>query len=252
MTKKNLIFVLTIALFSAYCTSKSAENESDSSASPVSLDTEVEAEAFEVAEVHFEQNATDVDFEVVFDIIGGDEGLLKLQIVGPDGRPVVDFTAPDASTTGVRSFVFESPEPHDLPSMAAAYPEGVYQFSATNSAGVELRSEATLEHALPATAELLNPEEDAEGVAINGLEISWSEVEGVSAYIVKVEIEDDVLKDNIAMSLSSSTTTFSVPDDFLRPGKEYKIAIGAVVEGGNASFIEASFFTEGEADEEGE
>ena len=66
---------------------------------------------FAVTSVHFEQNATDRDVEVVFEIKGGDEGLAKLAAVSPDGRTVIDFTAPDASTLGIRQFRFESPEP---------------------------------------------------------------------------------------------------------------------------------------------
>jgi len=53
---------------------------------------------FAVASVRFEQNATDGDAEVVFEVKGGKEGLAKLAVVSPDGRTVIDFTAPDAST----------------------------------------------------------------------------------------------------------------------------------------------------------
>src|SRR5262245_60106580 len=55
-------------------------------------------DSFAVARVHFEQNASDGDAEVVFEAKGGPEGLSKLMVVSPDGRTVVDFTAPDAST----------------------------------------------------------------------------------------------------------------------------------------------------------
>ncbi len=90
---------------------------------------------FETATVRFEQNATDGDVEVVFEAKGGDQGLAKLTVVAPDGRTVVDFTAPDA-----------------------------------------------------------------------------------------------------------------VPDGFLLPGKEYKIAIGTVTEEGNASFVETTFTTTGKGE----
>jgi hypothetical protein len=64
-----------------------------------------------VASVYLEQNATDGDAEVVFEVKGGKDGLAKLAVVSPDGRTVIDFTAPDASTLGIRQFRFESPEP---------------------------------------------------------------------------------------------------------------------------------------------
>jgi hypothetical protein len=47
---------------------------------------------FAVANVRFEQNATDGDAEVVFEVKGGKEGLAKLTVVSPDGRTVIDFT----------------------------------------------------------------------------------------------------------------------------------------------------------------
>jgi hypothetical protein len=67
-------------------------------------------------------SVSDGDVEVVFDVVGGKEGLARLTVVAPDGRTVVDFTAPDASTLGIRSFQFESPEPPDIGGFKAAYP----------------------------------------------------------------------------------------------------------------------------------
>ena len=74
-------------------------------------ENESAAASFQVASVHFEQNATDGDVEVVFEVKGGEEGLTELIVVSPDGRRVVDFKAPDSSTLGIRQFRFESPEP---------------------------------------------------------------------------------------------------------------------------------------------
>ena len=72
------------------------------------------AEEFDTASVHFEQNATDGDVEVVFKAKADDEGLAKLTIVAPDGRTVADFRAPDPTTLGIREFELESPEPADV------------------------------------------------------------------------------------------------------------------------------------------
>ena len=95
---------------------------------------ETAAVPFPVASVHLEQNATDGDMEVVFEVKGDQDGLAELLVVSPDGRPVVAFKAPDASTLGIRQFRFESPEPTDAKALQAAYPEGVYAFSGTTSA----------------------------------------------------------------------------------------------------------------------
>jgi hypothetical protein len=250
MSRQFILLFLLIALLTTYCTSREGGQESVSPATSVALEPPPDSEAFEVAEVRFEQNATDGDVEVVFEVNGGDAGLMKLQIVGPDGRIVADFTAPDSSTMGIRSFRMESPEPQDISALKSAYPEGTYKFVATDSEGTEFWNESTLSHTLPGTAGFLSPEEEAEGVPVEGLEISWTPAEGVTAYIVEVEIEGDRLDDNISVKLPGSATSFAVPENFLRSAQEYKIAIGTVSEEGNLSFVETTFVTAGEAEEE--
>ncbi|HEU5305469.1 MAG TPA: hypothetical protein VFU40_12545, partial [Gemmatimonadales bacterium] len=110
---------------------------------------------FAVASVRFEQNATDQDVEVVFEVKGGKDGLAKLVVVAPDGRTVIDVTAPDASTLGIRQFRFESPEPPDAAQLRAAYPEGVYTVTGTTAGGQTLRGASTLHHKLPPAASFL-------------------------------------------------------------------------------------------------
>jgi hypothetical protein len=199
------------------------------------------ASRFKTASVHFEQNATDGDVEVVFNVTGRGEGLAKLSVVSPDGRTVVDFSAPDASTLGIREFEFESPEPSDAKLLKAAYPAGVYRFSGATAAGKELRGESTLSHELPATTSLLQPGLEAENVAVAGSKVTWTPVANVSSYLI--EIEQDELDASLKVTLPGSATSFSVPDGFLRPGTEYDLGIGTVSERGNVSFVETSFTT---------
>ena len=195
-----------------------------------------------VAKVHFEQNATDGDVEVVFAAKGRSEGLSKLTVVAPDGRTVIDFAAPDASTLGIREFAFESPEPKDVKGLKAAYPEGVYRFSAATASGAQLRGESTLRHELPPTASFLRPAADATGVALKGLEIAWTPPAGaVAGYVI--EIEQDDLGVHLEATLPGSVTGFAVPAGFLRPGTEYQLGIGTRSEAGNVSFVETSFTT---------
>ncbi|MCG8607857.1 hypothetical protein MJD09_23085 [bacterium] len=127
--------------------------------------------SFETATVHFEQNATDGDVEVVFEVIGGDKGLAQLTILAPDGRTVVDFKAPDPSTMGIRSFRFESPEPTDIEGLKAAYPEGAYHFTGATSDGHQFNGESTLNHRLPEIASFVQPEPKAEAVNVEALEL---------------------------------------------------------------------------------
>jgi hypothetical protein len=198
---------------------------------------------FAVASVHFEQNATDGDVEVVFEVKGGDEGLAQLAVVSPDGRTVIDFTAPDASTLGVRQFRFESPEPRDVDSLKSAYPEGVYTFAGATAAGDTLHGESTLNHMLPAAASFLRPGTDARGVGITDLKITWTRVKNLAATII--QIEQDELDVNLTARLPGSMATFAVPDGFLLSGTEYELSIGTVSQEGNISFVETTFTTAG-------
>jgi hypothetical protein len=198
---------------------------------------------FAVASVHFEQNATDKDVEVVFEVAGGAKGIAKLTVVSPDGRTVIDFTAPDASTLGIRSFRFESPEPSDVASLKAAYPEGVYVFSGATVTGDKLSGKSTLSHALPATTSFVHPKEEAEGVGPNDLAITWAPVQNLAAYIITIEQEE--MNVSLEARLPGSATQFTLPDGFLLPETEYQLGIGTVTAEGNTSFIETSFTTAG-------
>jgi hypothetical protein len=196
---------------------------------------------FAVATIHFEQNATDGDFEAIVEVMGGDEGLARLAVVAPDGRSVIDVTAPAATTLGVRQLRFESPEPGDFASLKAAYPEGVYTFTGATAAGAKHQSTATLQHALPAAAALLRPAARARGVGVTDLIVTWTAVRNATAYIVTIEqAELDV---SITAKLPGAVNRFAVPDGFLRAGTTYQLGIGTVTGGGNSSFVETTFTT---------
>jgi hypothetical protein len=209
-------------------------------ASPVSM--AMAQAAFPEAEVRFEQNATDGDVEVVFEVNGGTLGLARLTVTAPDGRTVADLSAPDASTLGIRQTVLESPEPRDPDLVMAAYPEGEYTFWGVNVVGDTLRGRATLSHELPRPTEILSPAEGAEGVPTQGLRVRWRPDPAVVTYIVVIEQEE--LELTVTAQLAGGVGEFAVPDDFLDPGTEYKLAVGAIADGGNRSFVEIEFTTD--------
>jgi hypothetical protein len=165
-------------------------------------------------------------------------------VVSPDGRTVIDFTAPDASTLGIRQFRFESPEPANFESLASAYPEGVYTFSGATAAGEKLHAESRLNHKLPATASFLRPTAGARSVSVKGLEITWTPVTSLAAYIIKIEQDERAV--SLMARLPGTVAKFAVPDGFLLPGTEYQLAIGTVTNEGNISFVETNFSTAGE------
>lgn len=236
MKKQLLILAGIIFLLGSYGLKSEAGKKSSSTDTP-----------FAFVNVHFEQNATDGDIEVVFEATGGDAGLAMLNVVSPDGRTVVDFTAKDPSTMGIRSFRFESPEPKDVEGLKAAYPQGAYTFTGATSAGDKFHGKSTLNHKLPATVSFKYPAEEAEDVPLKNVKISWGPVANLAAYLIALEQEGSDV--NITAKLPGTATSFAVPDGFLQPGTEYKLGIGTVTEGGNMSMVETSFTTAGEGNE---
>lgn len=202
---------------------------------------EKQAARFAIATVHFEQNATDGDVEVVFEVKGGDDGLTSLTVTAPDGRTVMSAASPDTSTMGVRQYRFESPEPTDVPRLQKAYPEGAYRFAGTSTQGQRYTGEATLSHRLPPGITGITPADDAENVPVRGLRITWTAVPGVASY--NVALEQPELDFNLSVSLPGTATSFAVPDGVLRAGHAYTLAIGTVAKGGNASYVETTFVT---------
>ena len=196
---------------------------------------------FGKAFVHFEQNVTDKDAEVVFDVKGVAEGLTKLTVVAPNGKTVVDFNASDAATLGMRKFMFESPEPQDVANLKAAYPEGEYVFSGVTFSGATLSGRATLHHALPPTATFVRPMPESKDVRVRGLSLAWTPVAGVDGYIVGIEQKDLGL--NVTAKLPATASTFVVPEGFLTPNTDYVMELGTVMKDGNASFVETTFRT---------
>ena len=199
-------------------------------------------EKFEHATIRLEQSVTDKDAEIMLEATGGDAGLATLKIVAPDGRVVADFKMPD-SKLGLRHFKLESPEPKNDGHIQADFPAGEYTFTGTTMSGVKLHSKAPLSHKLPDSTSFIQPLPDAKGVPVKGLTVKWRSVKNLAAYIITIEQEKTDVK--LSATLPATTTTFALPDGFLTPNTEYKVAISTVSPEGNMSAIETSFVTGG-------
>jgi hypothetical protein len=191
---------------------------------------------FAVAEVRFEQNATDGDVEAVFDAIGDDDGLQKLSITAPDGRTIVEFSGAGKFSMGIREFHFESPEPKDVAAVKRAFPEGEYTFTGITAGGAKLQSSVKLSHALPPTTSVVSPKANARNLAAKNLKIEWASVNGVSGYALELAHDDS--NASMEVKLPASATSFAVPDGFLIPGGNYQLGIGTISSAGNVSYIE--------------
>jgi hypothetical protein len=60
---------------------------------------------------------------------------------------------------------------------------------------------------------------------------------------VEVIIEQDELGHSLDILLSGSTTRLTVPPQFLRRGREYRIELQAVTDNGNRTIAESTFRT---------
>jgi hypothetical protein len=236
--RKQLQLIIAAATMVGCCGPLTAEAQDD------------DAIPFSVAYARFEQNATDGDVEVVFEIVGRKDGLVKLKIVAPDGRTLVDFSAPagagasqKAGTTGIRQFLLETPEPADAAGLKAAYPAGEYTITGATAKGTTLESKARLDHALPATTKIVFPKRGAEDVPSKNVVIKWDAVPGVAGY--KVELEDSTAENTMEIKLPPTATSFAVPEGFLVPGGEYQLGVGTIATSGNVSIIEMDFATAG-------
>lgn len=198
------------------------------------------AENFERVKVFLERNVVDKDAEIKFEATGGTGGLANLKVVAPDGRTVIDFKAPD-SKLGMRTFSFESPEPTEDGKVQADFPSGTYTFTGSSASGAQLEGKAMLSHRFPDATAFVHPKADAKGVPVKGLKLSWQALKGMDSFVVV--IEQEASGRSFKINLPGHASAFSVPDGFLVPATEYKLAIGSVASDGNSSFIETSFTT---------
>lgn len=199
-------------------------------------------EKFEHAIIRLEQNVTDKDAEIMLEATGGDAGLATLKVVAPDGRVVAEFKAP-GSKLGIRHFKLESPEPKNDGKIQADFPAGEYTFTGTSMSGDKLQSKALLSHKLPDATSFIHPRPEAKEVPIKALKIKWSAVKNLAAYVMTIEQEKTDIK--LSATLAGTATSFALPDGFLTPNTEYKVAISTVSREGNMSVIETSFVTGG-------
>jgi hypothetical protein len=187
-----------------------------------------------------EQNASDVDAEVVIVATGRNEGLKRVTVTAPDGRRVADVRG-DAGPVGLREFRIESAETTDLSGLLAAFPEGDYQFSATSVTDKCLRGTAALSHRFAPATTLLTPVA-GQVVEVDDVVLSWSPVSGVERYVV--ELNNASSGAAASFDVFPPATHIRVPPRFLVRDNEYVFAVGArAVADGNVSVVELSFFT---------
>ncbi len=196
---------------------------------------------FEDAAIRVERNATDGDTEIVLTAKPlTDNGLVRLTVLSPHWRKVVEVEAPHRSR-GLREFLFETPEPVGS-AILQEYPEGNYLYFGTATNGQRFVGSATLLHELPGAAVIVSPVEESV-IEPGALTIVWTAVPDAAQYIVEFENESADPEQSFSFVVGPETTSFAVPAAIVVPSSDYQVGIASVHENGNVVFVETSFST---------
>jgi Fibronectin type III domain len=199
------------------------------------------------AKIILEFNATDEDLGIQA-FLGGPSWEV-VEIVGPDGRKVFHVDRGSLKELGMNELSFESEEPslEDLPleQFLALFPEGEYEFLGKTVEGDDMEGTATLTHDIPDAPVVVSPEKDS--VDPDNTVIKWNPVVSpagikIVGYQVAVEREDPFRA--LTADLAPTSTSFTVPADFLDPGTEYKFEVLAIEASGNQTITLGFFETE--------
>ena len=200
------------------------------------LESGAATEPFEIAEAFFELNTTDHDmgFQVLVDA----EGWRRVNLTDPNGRRVFGIQAENKlAEIGITELRFESEEPSPS-EVRSRFPAGDYTFHGETVEGVNLVSRVHLSQRMlpapsvtPRNGQLVDP---------RNVVVRW---EAPGADMVEIIIEQDELGHVFDVTVSSSTTRLTLPPQFLRPGREYKIEVLSIAENGNRTLAESTFRT---------
>jgi hypothetical protein len=200
------------------------------------LESSAATEPFDDAAVFFELNTTDTDmgFQVFLDA----EGWKRVSLTDPEGRRVFGIqTDTKLSQIGITELRFESAEPSPA-EVRSRFPAGEYTFRGETVEGATLLSRVDLsQRLLPAPS--FSPR-NRQFVDQANTVVRWN---APGAEKVEVIIEQDELEHVFDVTLSGSTSSLTVPPQFLRRGREYKIEILSIAENGNRTIAESTFRT---------
>ena len=211
----------------------------------------------DAAMIRIEINDTDGDAGIQIFLDG--EGWERMKVFDPDGNKILNVRA-EASVAiqGITELFFESAEPsfdeQPLEDLLALFPEGEYRFRGRTTEGERLRGTATLTHALPAGPVLGTPIEGDDSVDPEETVLEWQPVADppgsqIVGYQAIVEREEGNLR-VFSADLGESTTSVTVPPEFMEPGTAYKFEVLAIEASGNQTISEREFETESEDDDE--
>jgi hypothetical protein len=204
------------------------------------------ADEFSIARIYIEYNASGNDLGYHVSLDGEDWKTLK--IVNPNSRTIFDVVGKAAyRDLGMTELFFEGAEPNldDFPlnDLLALFPEGVYEFSGVTVDGIQLKSLATLTHAVPA------PPTVSAAVKGDSVVISWSSSAspppGFPARPIVIS-GYQVLADSFQVTLPGTATHVTLPVEFVQALSNgvHPFEVLAIEAGGNQTITEGTYFTE--------
>ena len=207
------------------------------------------------AKIFIEINATDGDAGIQIFLDG--EGWDQMKVFDPDGNEILDVEGKGSvGIQGITELALESAEPsfdeQPLEDLLALFPEGEYLFRGQTTEGETLTGEAELTHNLPMGPVQVFPI-DGEEVEIDDLKLEWQLVADppgseIVGYEIVVERDEDPVK-VFKADVSPTTTSITVPEEFLESGTPYKWEVLAVEASDNQTISEAEFETEDDDDD---
>lgn len=222
--------------------------------------------------VIIETNATDCDtgLQFMFDV----DDWERVSIRDPEGRLVLDVrTRANLSAWGMTEQFNESSEPvmaelvalspgcdpadSSLIEFKEVFPAGLYSFEGWTIDGDHLEGEAVLSHVIPAAPVVVTPADEDEVNPDKSLVVEWNPVVSpiatfpvvpglgpVNIVAYQVIVQEDVdMPPEFVVDLPADITELTVSDEFLQPGKEYKLEVLAIDATGNQTLTELSFET---------
>ena len=215
------------------------------------------------AKLNIEHNATDIDtgFQGFID----SDGWSCLDVTGPDGVVFSLLGGGALGELGLTELFFETVEPEwvDVPldDILSVLPEGDYVIEGPAVEAGEVlgwtTGTALLTHDIPAGPPLISPAE-GEVVAVADLLMEWGAVTetidgdpvNVVSYQLIVEEDTEELdphvigKPGLQFNVPATTTSMTVPGEFLKPGTAYVWEVLAQEESGNQTLSSGAFETE--------
>jgi hypothetical protein len=200
------------------------------------LETAAHGEPFDIAEVFFEFNTTDDDlgFQLFLDA----EGWRRVTLHNPSDNRLLQVLADGPlANLGITELRFESAEPSPQ-AVLRRFPPGDYVLRGQTVEGGSLVSRARLSHNF-APAPTFTPR-NGQLVDRRRTVVKWN---APRSEAVEVIIEQEDMGEVFDVTVTGLIDRLTIPPQFLRPGREYKIEVLSIAENGNRTIAESTFRT---------